>query len=58
MLFRYLTPAGSQGFAPHWDEIDAFILQLEGRKRWKVYEPLDEESKLPRESSGLRSRRD
>ena len=22
-----------QGFAPHWDDIDAFILQLEGAKR-------------------------
>lgn len=30
----YLTPAASQGFAPHWDDIDAFIVQLEGRKRW------------------------
>jgi len=24
----YLTPAHSQGFAPHWDDIDAFILQV------------------------------
>ena len=23
----------AQGFAPHWDDIDAFILQLEGSKR-------------------------
>jgi lysine-specific demethylase/histidyl-hydroxylase NO66 len=23
----YLTPPHSQGFAPHWDDIDAFILQ-------------------------------
>ena len=33
----YLTPRGTQGFAPHWDDIEAFILQTEGRKRWKVY---------------------
>ena len=25
----YLTPPGSQGFAPHWDDIDAFVLQVE-----------------------------
>jgi bifunctional lysine-specific demethylase and histidyl-hydroxylase NO66 len=29
----YLTPPASQGFAPHWDDIDAFIVQLEGQKR-------------------------
>jgi Cupin superfamily protein len=29
----YLTPSGSQGFAPHFDDIDAFILQIEGSKR-------------------------
>lgn len=29
----YLTPPGQQGFAPHSDDIDAFILQLEGSKR-------------------------
>ncbi|KAK0408662.1 hypothetical protein QR680_004083 [Steinernema hermaphroditum] len=48
----YLTPASSAGFAPHWDEIDAFILQLEGSKRWKVYGPEGKEDSLPRESSG------
>lgn len=26
----YLTPANSQGFAPHYDDIEAFVLQLEG----------------------------
>ncbi|CAG9865116.1 unnamed protein product [Phyllotreta striolata] len=35
----YLTPAGSQGFAPHYDDIEAFVLQLEGRKHWKLYKP-------------------
>lgn len=35
----YLTPPNSQGFAPHYDDIEAFILQVEGKKRWKVYKP-------------------
>lgn len=47
----YLTPPNSQGFAPHYDDIEAFILQLEGKKTWKVYGPLDEETTLPRFSS-------
>jgi lysine-specific demethylase/histidyl-hydroxylase NO66 len=34
----YLTPGGAlnQGFAPHYDDIEAFILQLEGYKHWRV----------------------
>ena len=44
----YLTPAGSQGYAPHFDDIEAFIFQVEGRKRWKVYEVDGEENRSPR----------
>ena len=48
----YLTPGGdSQGFAPHYDDIEAFILQLEGRKRWRVYPPPNKAETLPRFSS-------
>uniref|UniRef100_A0A1I7TKC0 Bifunctional lysine-specific demethylase and histidyl-hydroxylase n=1 Tax=Caenorhabditis tropicalis TaxID=1561998 RepID=A0A1I7TKC0_9PELO len=47
----YLTPAGSSGFAPHWDEIDAFLLQVEGRKYWRVWAPETVEDELPIESS-------
>lgn len=35
----YLTPPQSQGFAPHYDDIEAFIIQLEGSKYWKLYKP-------------------
>lgn len=35
----YLTPPNSQGFAPHYDDIEAFIIQLEGSKYWKLYKP-------------------
>ncbi|OON18806.1 cupin family protein [Opisthorchis viverrini] len=42
----YLTPPGSQGFAPHYDDIEAFVLQLEGTKRWRIYAPRNESEKL------------
>uniref|UniRef100_A0A3P8ZQZ4 Bifunctional lysine-specific demethylase and histidyl-hydroxylase n=1 Tax=Esox lucius TaxID=8010 RepID=A0A3P8ZQZ4_ESOLU len=35
----YLTPPGTQGFAPHYDDIEAFVIQLEGKKHWRVYDP-------------------
>jgi lysine-specific demethylase/histidyl-hydroxylase NO66 len=46
----YLTPPDSQGFAPHYDDIEAFILQLEGKKHWRIYLP-PTECKLARFSS-------
>ncbi|XP_054262070.1 ribosomal oxygenase 1-like [Macrosteles quadrilineatus] len=47
----YLTPPNSQGFAPHYDDIEAFVLQIEGKKRWKIYTPRNEAEVLPRFSS-------
>eukprot|EP00475_Leptophrys_vorax_P010123 TRINITY_DN16800_c0_g1_i1.p1 TRINITY_DN16800_c0_g1~~TRINITY_DN16800_c0_g1_i1.p1 ORF type:complete len:531 (-),score=142.40 TRINITY_DN16800_c0_g1_i1:25-1617(-) len=47
----YLTPKNSQGFAPHFDDIDAFILQAEGSKLWRVFAPLDDSDFLARFSS-------
>lgn len=47
----YLTPRGTQGFAPHFDDIEAFLLQVEGTKRWKLHRPVEEGDVLPRESS-------
>ncbi|MFL5757038.1 MAG: cupin domain-containing protein, partial [Chloroflexota bacterium] len=36
----YLTPASAQGFAVHHDVHDVFVLQVAGRKRWRLYEPV------------------
>ena len=40
----YLTPPDAQGFAPHWDTHDVFVLQIRGTKRWSIY---DTKVKLP-----------
>ena len=43
----YVTPPGSQGFAPHYDTHDVFILQIDGSKHWRLYDspiPLPERS--------------
>ncbi|NWY52985.1 RIOX1 oxygenase, partial [Chionis minor] len=47
----YLTPPGTQGFAPHYDDIEAFVLQLEGKKHWRVYSPRTGAEVLPQFSS-------
>ncbi|XP_077409243.1 ribosomal oxygenase 1 isoform X2 [Vanacampus margaritifer] len=43
----YLTPPGTQGFAPHYDDIEAFVIQLEGKKHWRVYNPRSDDEVLP-----------
>ncbi|XP_014000450.2 ribosomal oxygenase 1 [Salmo salar] len=47
----YLTPPGTQGFAPHYDDIEAFVVQLEGKKHWRVYNPRSKNEVLPVVSS-------
>jgi len=34
----YLTPPGGQGFPPHPDDHDVFLLQVAGAKRWRLYD--------------------
>jgi lysine-specific demethylase/histidyl-hydroxylase NO66 len=36
----YITPPQSQGFAPHYDVHDVFVLQVAGRKHWRIHEPV------------------
>ncbi|GAB3016879.1 cupin domain-containing protein [Niabella terrae] len=33
----YITPQKSQGFNPHWDTHDVFVLQISGTKTWHLY---------------------
>ncbi|MGA7689079.1 MAG: cupin domain-containing protein [Jiangellales bacterium] len=36
----YITPPQSQGFASHYDTHDVFVLQVSGRKQWRVHDPV------------------
>jgi quercetin dioxygenase-like cupin family protein len=36
----YVTPPQAQGFASHYDTHDVFVLQVAGRKQWRVHEPV------------------
>jgi hypothetical protein len=37
----YITPGGNaQGFAYHHDTHDVFVLQVAGRKRWQIHQPV------------------
>lgn len=48
----YLTPTNNQGLAPHFDDVEVFMLQLEGAKHWRLHAPpASEEYPLPRDYS-------
>jgi hypothetical protein len=47
----YYTPRGTQGFAPHYDDVDIFVVQTEGAKRWRLYPPRSKNEILPSVSS-------
>jgi ribosomal protein L16 Arg81 hydroxylase len=34
----YLTPPNAQGFQTHFDNHDVFVMQVEGTKRWRLYD--------------------
>lgn len=34
----YLTPPNAQGFQTHYDNHDVLVLQVEGAKRWRLYD--------------------
>jgi len=49
----YVTPPGAQGFTPHHDTHDVFVLQVDGGKSWTVAEPVVELPLASQPSSGL-----
>ena len=51
----YLTPPGAQGFRPHWDTHDVFVLQLSGTKAWSIY---DRPVELPLKGQAFDKERD
>ena len=36
----YITPSQNRGFAPHYDVHDVFVLQVSGRKHWRIHAPV------------------
>lgn len=38
----YASWGETQGFDVHWDDHDVFVVQVEGRKRWRLYGPTRE----------------
>lgn len=40
LLSMSLYSAGTQGLAPHHDDVEIFVVQTSGVKRWKLYAPL------------------
>lgn len=47
-VVSFLTPGGNvQGFAPHLDSTEVFVIQLHGQKKWKVWDTI-----TPRPSAG------
>ena len=37
----YITPPGSRGLVPHYDDHDVLILQIQGSKIWHLYDDVD-----------------
>jgi lysine-specific demethylase/histidyl-hydroxylase NO66 len=40
MASAFLTPANAQGFGIHYDIEGVFVLQIEGRKTWRLFPPV------------------
>lgn len=43
----YVTPSNQQGFNPHYDDHDVWILQTSGSKSWRIYEGYENQVALP-----------
>jgi hypothetical protein len=47
----YLTPPASQGLAPHYDDVEVFVLQTQGTKLWRVWAESADFLRLPESCS-------
>ena len=53
----YITPPQNRGFAAHYDVHDVFVLQIAGRKTWRIHEPvLDRSARRPAVGTAPRRR--
>jgi ribosomal protein L16 Arg81 hydroxylase len=52
----YITPPQNQGFAPHHDVHDVFVLQVSGRKHWIVHPPVVEDPLDNQPFNGFKAR--
>lgn len=43
----YLTPGGQNGFPPHFDNTDVFVIQIIGSKHWTLFEHYSHQMPLP-----------
>ena len=34
----YVTPASAQGLAPHFDDVEIFVCQVQGSKKWRIFD--------------------
>lgn len=49
----YLGSRYSPKSGPRCDDVETFVLQIEGSRRWRIYEPLTRKHMLPRESKNV-----
>lgn len=49
----YMTPPFSQGFQPHFDLDDIFVVQVLGQKQWYWHSSYDEQAELPNGDMGF-----
>ncbi|HYW02773.1 MAG TPA: cupin domain-containing protein [Gammaproteobacteria bacterium] len=45
VMLSYAAPGG--GVGPHWDDYDVFLVQLQGRRRWRIAHRFDREALVP-----------
>jgi ribosomal protein L16 Arg81 hydroxylase len=50
-----LSPQDSQGLSLHFDDVDVFVLQIEGEKHWQIYQPLQHLPQIPLDKGGYLS---